>query len=610
MAWPPTRSPLLTASGEFPFPIYPVVQRTDSQLKDISLADASLSSSSFELAPVTIETLVRAQGLSGRDITVRIFDAAGLRLQEQELACNSDPFEQRVRFQCQPTTAGLQFLTARAMLSSEDRAELEVESRLEVTLANNTRILAVDRGGGPYRILYVAGRPNWEFKFLRRALEEDLELSLVGLIRIAPKEPKFSFREKGVDTTNPLLAGFDEDQETAEQYDEPVLKAFGVEPGEDLAAFPSTAESLYKYHAVILDDIEAGFFSQQQMLLLREFVSARGGGLMMLGGQESFLGGGYRDTPLGDVLPVYLRGREDAADKDQIARYRLSREGSLEPWLRLRANQAEEQTRVSEMPDFLNWNVVTDAKPGAAVLAEITTGNDRRPGLVTQRFGKGRSIALMLGDFWRWSMRRNNQETDDLAQSWRQMARWLTNDVPQRVQVVVQPPDAALQPHRIQISLRDPSFKPMDNATVNLKITDPKGQQVAATATPDPTQRGLYVAQYWSQHDGGYRCEVEASSSDGEVLETRSSGWAAQPSAAEFAKVNIDTEALERLAEASGGEVISLENLESFVEDLPAKRVPITEVRIEPLWHRPWLLLFALGCLCAEWGIRRLKGLP
>src|SRR5256885_11023024 len=39
--------------------------------------------------------------------------------------------------------------------------------------SNNSTVLAVDRGHGPYRILYVAGRPNWEFKFLNRAAQED-----------------------------------------------------------------------------------------------------------------------------------------------------------------------------------------------------------------------------------------------------------------------------------------------------------------------------------------------------------------------------------------------------------------------------------------------------
>ena len=61
----------------------------------------------------------------------------------------------------------------------------------------------VDRGGGPYRVLYVCGRPNWEFKFLRRALSEDEQVELVGLVRIARREPKFSFRSKAGEAADP-----------------------------------------------------------------------------------------------------------------------------------------------------------------------------------------------------------------------------------------------------------------------------------------------------------------------------------------------------------------------------------------------------------------------
>ncbi len=63
---------------------------------------------------------------------------------------------------------------------------------VELTQGNNARFQVVDRGRGPYRILYVAGRPNWEHKFLKRALEEDAEIRLASLLRIAKKEPKFS----------------------------------------------------------------------------------------------------------------------------------------------------------------------------------------------------------------------------------------------------------------------------------------------------------------------------------------------------------------------------------------------------------------------------------
>src|SRR5690606_6858534 len=100
----------------------------------------------------------------------------------------------------------------------------------EATIANNSRIVMVDRGEGPYRVLYVSGRPNWEFKFLRRALDEDMEIRLTALLRIADREPKFEFRGREGEASNPLFRGFgNQDAEEIERYDQPVLVRLGVD---------------------------------------------------------------------------------------------------------------------------------------------------------------------------------------------------------------------------------------------------------------------------------------------------------------------------------------------------------------------------------------------
>ena len=61
------------------------------------------------------------------------------------------------------------------------------------------------------------------------------------------------------------------------------------------------------------------------------------------------------------------------------------------------------------------------------------------PALVAQSFGKGHVAALLIGDLWRWGMRRENQAEDDFDRSWRQTVRWLVGDVPSRVEVTVRP---------------------------------------------------------------------------------------------------------------------------------------------------------------------------
>jgi hypothetical protein len=109
-----------------------------------------------------------------------------------------------LRFQLKPEGSGLVFYRVEAAL----KADASGNAPAEATLANNTRVVVVDRGQGPFRVLYVAGRPNWEFKFLNRAVEEDTQVQLVGLIRVAKREPKFDFRGRSGESSNPLFRGF------------------------------------------------------------------------------------------------------------------------------------------------------------------------------------------------------------------------------------------------------------------------------------------------------------------------------------------------------------------------------------------------------------------
>ena len=602
-------------TSEFKFPIFPVTSELQTELKDVAIEDTSVVMSSFELAPATVDANVVARGFAGENIVVRLLDRAGATLDQQVVLCDSDEFSRRIRFQFKPISlakesSNFQVVRVRAMLESDDSDTIPADmvSQNELTLANNSRVLAVDPGKGPFRLLYVAGRPNWEFKFIRRALSEDPELEFNALIRIAKKQPKFSFREMGVDSANPLLAGFSDNADADEQYDEPVLKPMGKD--ETLkAGFPSGAEDLFRYHAVILDDVEANFFSLEQMQLLRDFVATRGGGLMMLGGQESFLGGDYDETPLSDLLPVYVRGRE-VEKQNEPARFTLSREGELEPWLRLRDNRQKEQVRMQQMPEFLTWNKIRETKPGASVLANITTINGSQPALVTQRFGKGRTLAFVVGDFWRWAMRRPETDTNDLAQNWRQTARWITGDVPKRVEVEIAEPDDPTGPHQISIRVRDAKYKLLDNAEIAIEVTEPDGSKISTSAKVSEQEAGLYLAEYWSKSDGGYLCNVKVQEQGSEESIMVETGWTAQPSAREFSRVLPDTDSLRRLAEKSGGEIVNEKDIAQFVSSLPTRKVPIMEARVEPLWHRPWLVLCAIGCLVLEWGIRRWKGMP
>jgi uncharacterized membrane protein len=628
-------------------PVYPVVMGKDDPIKDIAVQKVTVTQTSFEDAPVSIQADVVAGGYAGERIVAQLVEAGhasvfsrtnktpatgGKVVEEQTQRAPRDGDVLSFRFQLRPEKPGLSFYRLRVAARQEQGQFEKPESSAEATLANNARMLAVDRGKGPYQILYVAGRPNWEYKFLNRAVTEDDQIQLVGLIRIAKREPKFDFRGRFGETSNPLFRGFgNQSKEEIERYDQPVLVR--LYPNKELelreetklrGGFPKIPEDLYAYHAVILDKLEAEFFTHDQMTLLQKFVSERGGGLLMLGGAESFREGKYERTPIGDMLPVYLDRVPEGKAPEQV-RLNLSREGWLQPWARLRATETEEKTRIEDMPPFLVLNQVRDIKPGASPIAYVTDPAGKNyPAVVVQRFGHGRTAAVTIGDVWHWGFR--DQEVHrDMEKAWRQLMRWLVADVPQRVQFEAEQkrgdPNQAVN---LQVRVRDEKFQPLDNAAVTITIrtvgpptptTSEKSTAPAAPAMiqliaePALNESGLYQAAFVPRETGGYYAETTVTNAVGAEVGRAEAGWTSDPAAEEFRSLKPNRALLEAIAKKTGGEVISASHLEAFAENLPNRHAPVTESWSFPLWHRASVFLFALACFVVEWGLRRWKGM-
>lgn len=594
-------------------PVYPVIVGSTRAGRDISIQRVDVTQTNFEAAPVTVRAEIATVGFAQERIVVEMVSPSGEVVEKQTVQVDDDR-TLKTRFTLRPESTGIEFYQLRVAAEDHVKDRDTPADGDEATLANNTRLVMIDRGGGPYRILYVCGRPNWEFKFLRRALDEDEEIDLVGLVRIARREPKFNFLSRRDESTNPLFRGFENpDEEQAERYDQPVLLRLGTRDEAELRdGFPKAADQLYEYHAVVLDDLERDFFTHDQMAMLQKFVSLRGGGLLMLGGQESFSGGQFMRTPIGDMLPVYL-DRLPAGPEDASYRLSLTREGWLQPWVRVRKTEDEERRRLLAMPDFQTLNRSAGIKPGATVLASVREADGTEfPALVEQRFGKGKSAALLIGDLWRWELRRpSNQEQRDLRQAWRQTIRWLVADVPGRIEVDLQrTKNDSLGPVSLRVQVRGVTFEPLDNASVVAVVTAPDGGELKLKAEPVNEASGVFTASYSPRLPGAYRAKIDVTAADGSDVGSREVGWAAEPAADEFRELEPNRQLLEKLAKKTRGEVLELDELDDFVDDLPNRKIPVVEPWIYPLWHQPMVFFFAILCLTAEWGLRRWKGLP
>lgn len=588
-------------------PVFPVVPgAADPAARDLAVARVDAATTQFEDAQVTLNVEAAALGEFPDPVEIYVLNEKNEEIGKKDFVFPAGTGRRSVpvRLRLGGVPSGVSFLTVGIRQTA-------ATPLAQLTEKNDRLRLPVDRGSGPYRVLYLAGRPNWEYKFLRRAIAGDAELDLVGLLRIAKREPKFEWRGHSGESSNPLFRGFNREiPEEAQRYDEPVLVRLNTATPEELRdGFPKTAEELLTaYRAIVIDDLEAEFFTQEQQELIDRFVSVRGGTVVMLGGQESFQQGGWNNTPVGRLLPVYL-DHADGNGPALEAAYNLTREGWLEDWMRLRTGQEEEEIRLAHMPPFFAVNRIPSIKPGASILSTVTDREGRvLPALITHRYGMGRAAAVTVADFWRWGMKDAEQQAE-LGKMWRQFLRWAVTDVPARVEVAKEESnDGAIPVTKVSVRVRDLRFDPQDDATVLLEVKDLDGSVRQLAAEPSLDEPGLFTAEHLSEESEGYRIKAKVIDGEGREIGVGAVARALNPEAAEFARIGPDTAMLSRLAAATGGRLLTSDELARLPGWIEALDLPVVEVKQRPLWHTPWLFLLALACFLGEWGLRRRKG--
>ncbi|GAC1359447.1 MAG: VWA domain-containing protein [Herpetosiphon sp.] len=70
---------------------------------------------------------------------------------------------------------------------------------------------------------------------------------------------------------------------------------------------PTALQELQRFDAIVLNNVAATDLSREQQVAVREFVRTLGHGLLAIGGANSYGLGGYKETPIEEVLPVRMQ---------------------------------------------------------------------------------------------------------------------------------------------------------------------------------------------------------------------------------------------------------------------------------------------------------------
>jgi len=454
-----------------------------------------------------------------------------------------------------------------------------VEARLdplpgEENLQNNRLARIVDVDGAKRRILYVEGEPRWEYKFLRRAVEDDPAITIVSMLRTTQNK----IYRQGIANPNELADGF-----------------------------PSKPEDLFEYQGLILGSVESGFFTAAQQDAIKQFVDRRGGGLLFLGGRASLADGEYNAAPFAELLPVTLPGRKNTFQR-QLAAAELTDEGKRSLICRIEDNPEDSVNHWNVLPYLADFQDPGTPKAGAVVLARSDVNGNSVPLLVTQNYGRGRTAVFATGGSWRWRMQ---QPVGDMSQEtfWRQLLRWTAGATPSRV--VASTPQAQLEDTgkvQIRADVRDKSYMPAGNAEVQASIVGPDGSSRMVALHPEPLTQGTYVADWDAAQAGSYVAEITARSGATElgrdVLTFRR-----ENDVAENFHREQNRDLLQKLADETGGRYYTPREAGRLADEISFSEAGITAHEAKDLWNMPVVFLLLLALRSSEWLLRRRWGL-
>jgi uncharacterized membrane protein len=549
-------------------PVFTVGVGRETLDRDIQIGRVNTPRTALKGTTLLVDVVIAQRGFDGRAVTLDVEDE-GRIVSTQQVTLPSGGAPATVPVRITVDEEGPRVLRFRVPALPG-----------ELVADNNQREALIDVRDRREKILYFEGEPRFELKFIRRAVTDDENVEVVALQRTADNK----FLRLGVDNADELVAGF-----------------------------PKTREELFAYRGLVLGSVEAGAFSGDQLRMIAEFVDRRGGGLLALGGPRAFSEGGYAGTAVADVLPVGLDAslREKDGELMRLT-VRPTRAGAASAVTQVAPTEAASKERWDTMPVVTAVNRLSSIKPGATVLLSGSdTARRDYPVLVFQRYGRGKAFAFTPQDSWVWQMHAT-MAVDDLTHEnfWRQLLRWVVDEVPDEVEIRM--PSDRVEPGstvEFSASVSDKAFLELNDASVTATVSGPDGSTVDVPMAWSGEKAGEYEGRFAAGVSGWYEVRTVATRAGAEVGRAVAHVRSA-PGEQEYFDATLRTGTLRRIADETGGRYYAAGDIVTLADDLRYTGRGVTTVEEHDLWNMPIVLMLIVGLLSAEWGYRRVVGLP
>ncbi|MCE9605998.1 MAG: VWA domain-containing protein [Planctomycetia bacterium] len=542
--------------------VLPVGQARSSGPDAVGIADVQAPSRVL-LASETkfVATLRRSDDGAAQYVVTLFEDDQEQSQQEVEFAAESR--ERQVTIAHRPTETGLKHyeFELRAKNQPAGAAAAEVERY-------GVDVQVID---DKVEVLILEDRWRWEFKYLKRVLEDDPSFNLTALLA----RGSGAFLQMG----------------------EPEAKA-------DLGAFPQNRAEIDRFDCIVLGDVRPTRWPAGLSGALADAVIEDGKSLIMVAGPS--LGELAQIAELQSLLPVEL-SVDSAAPVEGPLEVRLTPDGAASG---LFADGGRVGT--AAMPSVDRIYAPLRKKPAASVLVEAASkANTSGPLILVaeQTVGRGRVLFIGTDALWKWQTLPAADEDGrtPYEKLWQQALRAFTphrtSGMPLRLVTARSRYEAG---ERVVLHAQIPAGDG-DQNKLEATVVLPDKRRLPLSLEPDPSTAGMATATFDAVAPGRYRITATTTAA-GRPVAQASTAVVVVASGGEADDRGVDHAALAKIAARTGGQVVDLADARSWPTPGERPVSVVEERRSINLWDDFVLLTLLCLVLGADWLLRLLRG--
>jgi len=528
-------------------PIYPIPFGDEGRPRDVSVRIASYQPYSYVNQKSVVSVAIRLLGVEYEELFVTLI-REGKTVETKRIRTDESPM-----------------LTVDFSVLETEPTQVEYEVRVrpvegEQQTANNAAITFLNVIDKRIRLLLIEAMPSWDTTFFQRALLRNDKMQLDSIIQYAPGK----------------------------------VRRLRQTEGDHKLELPGAAADLEFYDGVILGRDIGKFLGKDRLPLFQQYVD-NGGTLIFLHGPAW-----GEDGDDGGLQPVRW-----LAPENQPFRINAQGEGrALAPFRTV----ADDAAQRGDPPEILSARPGEDRKPLAAVLAAAEDSRGQRtPAFVHRRVGQGQVLSLGVGGMWRWAFNEKIDLQNPLfTRFWDQMILWLMAG---RLSMPTE--GYSLRASTANVTRGDSIHfrliardETAGDETYPVTITR-DGQDVARLQLARGPNDKDPAVSFTPSENGRFQATVFLPGG-----QTETARFMVSEENLETTEVTTDHAFLEKLASASGGQILQPAELQRFVAEIQAEADAIEPVvTFEEIWSQPWIF-YLTGCLlAAEWWLRRRWGL-